>query len=271
MSDLKAQIRQFCSTYLLRLNTDLGQHFLVDQSILNKIIEAANIKSEDHIVEIGPGIGVLTKELLEKVEKVTAIELDERMIPLIETYCTDNRQPTTDHLSIINNNALQVPMPSEPYKIVANIPYHITSPLLRHVFLESDVQPTSMTLLIQKEVADRICDTKDVSMLTIIVALFGKATKVVNVPPSCFLPPPKVDSAVIHIDCYEKPLADAETIEQVIKLTKIGFSQKRKMLRNSFGTFPGGMELLSAVGIDETRRPQTLSIDEWIALAKAAA
>ena len=136
--------------------------------------------------------------------------------------------------------------------------------------MESSVPPKSLTLLIQKEVADRICDTKNAGILTIIVALFGKATKVINVPPSCFLPPPKVDSAVIHIDCYEKPLADAATIEQVLKLTKIGFSQKRKMLRNTFGTFPEGLELLSSQGIDETRRPQTLSIDEWIALAKAA-
>ncbi len=265
MSDLKAQIRQFCSTYLLKLNTDLGQHFLVDQPILDSIVEAAKIEPSDHIVEIGPGIGVLTKELLEKAGKVTAIELDPRMIPLMQEYVRANSK-----LEPINENALKVPMPTGPYKIVANIPYHITSPLLQHVFLESDTPPTSMTLLIQKEVADRICDTKNAGILTIIVALFGKATKVINVPPSCFLPPPKVDSAVIHIDCYEKPLADAATIEQVLKLTKIGFSQKRKMLRNTFGTFPEGLELLSSQGIDETRRPQTLSIDEWIALAKAA-
>ncbi|MBT4120109.1 MAG: ribosomal RNA small subunit methyltransferase A [Candidatus Peribacter sp.] len=266
MSDLKAQIRQFCSTYLLRLNTDLGQHFLVDQLILDEIVEAAQITDEDRIVEIGPGIGVLTKELLERAGHVTAIELDERMIPLLHEYVRANTK-----LEVINENALKVPMPSEPYKMVANIPYHITSPLLQHVFLESETFPTSMTLLIQKEVADRICDTKNASMLTVIVALFGKASKVINVPPSAFLPPPKVDSAVIHIDCYKEPLADKATIEQILKLTKIGFSQKRKMLRNSFGTFPEGLELLSAAGIDETRRPQTLSVDEWIALAKIAA
>jgi len=265
MSDLKTQIRQFCSTYLLRLNTDLGQHFLVDQPILDEIVNAAKIESTDHIVEIGPGIGVLTKELLEKASKVTAIELDERMIPLLHEYVRANSK-----LEVINENALKVPMPTEPYKIVANIPYHITSPLLQHVFLESATYPTSMTLLIQKEVADRICDTKNASMLTVIVALFGKATKVINVPPSAFLPAPKVDSAVIHIDCYESPLADAATIEKVLKLTKIGFSQKRKMLRNSFGTFPEGLELLSAAGIDETRRPQTLSVDEWIAIGKCS-
>ena len=266
MSNLKDQIRQFCSTYLLRLNTDLGQHFLVDQPVLDQIIEAAKIESSDHIVEIGPGIGVLTKELLKLAGKVTAIELDPRPLPLLQEYVRANSK-----LEIINENALKVSMPEGPYKIVANIPYHITSPLLQHVFLESKTPPTSMTLLIQKEVADRICDTKNAGILTIIVALFGKATKVCDVAPSCFLPPPKVDSAVIHIECFEKPIADIKTINQVMKLTKIGFSQKRKMLRNSFSTFPGGLELLSNADIDETRRPQTLSVDEWIAVAKAAA
>ncbi|MAE68646.1 16S rRNA (adenine(1518)-N(6)/adenine(1519)-N(6))-dimethyltransferase, partial [bacterium] len=140
MSPLKDQIRQFCSTYALRLNTDLGQHFLVDQSILDQIVEAAKIQSDDHIVEIGPGIGVLTKELLQRAAKVTAIELDDRMIPLLEEYVQD-----TEKLETINQNALQVPTPNTPYKIVANIPYHITSPLLQHVFLESTSHPETLT------------------------------------------------------------------------------------------------------------------------------
>lgn len=262
MSSLKDNIRQFCSENALRLNTDLDQHFLIDQSILDQIVEAANIQSEDHIVEIGPGIGVLTTELLKRAGHVTAIELDERMIPLIQKYTGGN--PT-----IINNNALQTPMPLEPYKVVANIPYHITSPLLRHVFLESQKAPTSMTLLIQREVADRICDEENAGILTIIVRLFGTPKKICNVPPKAFLPPPKVDSAVIHIDCFDKPLVDRETLEEVIKLTKIGFSMKRKMLRNSFSTFDGGIDLLSSLGIEQTRRPQTLSVEEWIAIALA--
>ena len=219
----------------------------------------------NHIVEIGPGVGVLTAKLLERADHVTAIELDERMIPLLRNYTNYNEK-----LTIVNENALQVPLPEEPYKVIANIPYHITSPLLRHAFLESKVSPKSMTLLIQKEVADRICDTENAGMLTIIVALFGKATKVINVPPKAFVPPPKVDSAVIHIECYDHPLVDEETLQQVMKLTKIAFSMKRKMLSNSFGTFPGGLELLEAASIDPKRRPQTLSIDEWIALAKAS-
>lgn len=265
MADLKAQIRQFCAQQNLKMNTDLGQHFLVDEAVLNAIVEAGDIQPTDHIVEVGPGVGVLTKHLLEKAAQVTAIELDKRMIFPLRTYTDYN-----ENLNIINENALQVAMPTEPYKVIANIPYHITSPLLRHVFIESQVSPTSMTLLIQKEVADRICNPTDAGMLTIIVALFGKAHKVVNVPPKAFLPPPKVDSAVLHIDCYDTPLVDEATMEHVMKLTKIAFSMKRKMLSNSFGTFPGGLELLEAASIDPKRRPQTLSVDEWIALAQAA-
>src|SRR3989344_3428999 len=265
MDDLHTDIRLFCIKHRLKLNTELGQHFLIDQNVLDAIIEAAGIDAGDEIIEIGPGIGVLTKELLKKAKSVTAIELDDRMIPLLNRYTKDSPK-----LTIIKGNALHADMPSTPYKIVANIPYHITSPLLRHVFLESVLPPKSMTLLIQREVANRICDPENAGMLTIIVGLFGRPKKVINVPPKAFLPPPEVDSAVIHIACYEKPIVDTATLEQVMKLTKIGFSMKRKMLRNSFSTFPGGLELLSAAGIEETRRPQTLSVDEWIAIAKAA-
>ncbi len=270
IKNLSEKIRHFCKEHHVRLNTDLGQHFLIDQHVLDKIVEVAQIHPKDHIVEIGPGIGILTKELLKHASKVTAIELDERMIPLLEEYVRTQLPATSSKLQTIHQNALHVPMPKGNYTIVANIPYHITSPLLRHVFLESETPPKRMTLLMQREVADRICDVKNTSMLTIIVGLFGAPKKVINVPSNAFLPPPKVDSAVIHINCFEKPLADAATLRQIMKLTKIAFSMKRKMLRNSFSTFRGGLELLSSAGIDEKRRPQTLSIAEWIAIANVA-
>lgn len=268
MTSLQQNLRQFCSSNGLRLNTNLGQHFLIDEEILHSIVEAGAMEPRDHIVEIGPGVGVLTKQLLANANKVTAIEIDERMPPLIEQYVDSEH---LEKLEVINQNALEAKMPDSPYKIIANIPYHITSPLLRHVYLESSPIPSSLTLLIQKEVAERICNQDDASLLTIIVGLFGTPKLVCTVPPSAFLPPPKVDSAVIHIASHTSPIADPETIEQVMKLAKIGFSQKRKMLKNSFGTFPGGLELLKRAGIEETRRPQTLSIEEWILVAKAAA
>lgn len=264
--NLLKRVKQFCSQGGIRLNTNLGQHYLVDQSILEQIVAAGNIQSSDHIVEIGPGIGVLTKELLERANTVNAIEIDEAVLSTLALYTAENGCPHPN-LTVINQNALKTDLPQEPYKMIANIPYHITSPLLRHVFLESPTHPTSLTLLIQREVAEKICDQKSAGMLTVLVALFGKAEIICHVPPSAFLPPPKVDSSVIHIDVFSQPIADKKTIEQIFKLTKIAFSQKRKMLRKTIGSLPSGMDLLEKAGIDPTLRPQALTIENWHTLA----
>ncbi len=261
---LREEVTEFLQLHRLRLNTDLGQHFLVDEDALEHIVESAKITPGENVVEIGPGIGVLTRELLTTEANVTAIELDARLIPLLKEFTHENSS-----LTIINQNALHATLPDHPYKIVANIPYHITSPLLRHIFLESSRPPQSLTLLIQKEVAETICDRENAGILTVLVGLFGEATLVCKVPASSFLPPPKVDSAVLHIECFAKPKADHETIDRVFMLTKVGFGQRRKMLRNSIGNLEGGMEKMRAVSIAPTRRPQTLSVDEWIALAGA--
>lgn len=276
-----SDVSDFLHTHSIRLNTDLGQHFLTDEDVLQSIVKAADIQPTDHIVEIGPGIGVLTAELLKHAAHVTAIEFDERMIPLLKMYvATKLPDYPAKKLTVVQGNALHVPLPVTPYKIVANIPYHITSPLLRHVFLEGKVgtvrkegkenfwgAPKSMTLLIQREVAEKICDTEDRGLLTILVGLFGFAKLIRKVPPECFLPRPAVDSAVLHIQCFEKPLADPATIEEIFRLVKIAFSKKRKMLSNTLGMFPDITERLSRLSIDQKRRPQTLSVEEWIALA----
>jgi 16S rRNA (adenine1518-N6/adenine1519-N6)-dimethyltransferase len=280
-----SDVSSFLRSHGIRLNTDLGQHFLIDQEVLRSILDASAIKPGEHIVEIGPGIGVLTVELLRSKAHVTAIELDGRMIPLLKEFVSCKlpatlrlRSGQADYqLRTIEGNALHVPLPTTPYKIVANIPYHITSPLLRHAFLESEIHPTSMTLLIQREVAEKICppvrhgragDTEDRGLLTILVGLFGTPRIVRMVPPQCFLPPPAVDSAVLHVQSFEKPLADPATVEEVFRLVKIAFSQKRKMLSNTLGMFPEVAERLSRLQIDQKRRPQTLSVHEWIALAR---
>lgn len=277
MSSFANQISDFCQKAGLKMNTDLGQHFLIDEEVLEAIIDAGNIQPADHVVEIGAGIGILTKELVKRAASVTTIELDSRLIPIMQKYIelrvTSSEKDSqldsrNSKLTVINENALNVSFPDEPYKIIANIPYHITSPLLRHAFLEGTRSPTSLTLLIQREVADKIADDHDRGMLTIIVGLFGKATIVRNVPPGCFLPPPKVDSAVLHIDCFEQPLTDKDTMDRVFTLTKHAFSQKRKMLRNTISDLPGGDEAMLKSGIEKTRRPQTLSVEEWITLAK---
>ena len=265
MQDLDTRLRQFLQSNGIRLNTNIGQHFLRDEDVLEDIMEAANVEPRDHVVEIGPGVGILTELLLQKAKHVTAVELDVRMTTLMKWFIKGD----LDRLSIIHGNALQTPMPTEPYKIVANIPYHITSPLIRHVFMESPVHPTSMTLLIQKEVAEKICDEEHAGLLTIIVGLYGKARMILEVPPACFMPPPEVDSAVIHIQCFNQPLAEPEVIDRVTRLLKLAFGGKRKMLRNTLGSLPDGDKLMKACKIEGTRRPETLTVQEWIALAKS--
>jgi 16S rRNA (adenine1518-N6/adenine1519-N6)-dimethyltransferase len=267
MKNLKETIEQFCKKHALRMNTDLGQHFLIDDDVLEAILEAAAIKPGEKVVEIGAGIGILTKELVRRTPDVMTVEIDRRLIPLMEAYIKED-EADLPQPNLVQGNALSVPFPETPYKIVANIPYHITSPLLRHAFLEGKGSPVSLTLLIQREVAEKICDKEDASMLTVIVALFGDPRIVINVPPECFLPPPKVDSAVLHIDCFSEPKTSPEIIERVFILTKHAFSQKRKMLRNTIPNLPGGEEWLKKADIDPQRRPQTLSIEEWIKLAE---
>lgn len=265
MSALSAEISRVLAGHGIKLNTDLGQHFLTDQSVLEAILGAAGVQGGERILEIGPGLGVLTRELLKAGAQVTAIELDNRWIFPLKVFTGAPRE-----LTIIEGNALDVPFPDEPYKIVANIPYHITSPLLRHAFLESPRPPISATLLIQREVAERICDKKDGNLLRLAVSLFGEPRIVKHVPPGAFIPPPKVDSSVLHIACFPKPLVDGRVLEKVLGLSKIAFGQKRKMLRNTIGELPDGMDYLERADIAPTRRPQTLSTDEWIALATHA-
>jgi 16S rRNA (adenine1518-N6/adenine1519-N6)-dimethyltransferase len=265
--DLQEEIRQLLMDFGIRLNTNLGQHFLIDEEVLQDILDAAEIDENDHIVEIGPGVGVLTRELLTDAAHVTAIELDARFGSMLRKFVGKELEKK---LTLIQGNALNVPFPQEPYKIVANIPYHITSPLLRHAFIESPVRPTTLTLLMQREVAEKICDTEQASILTIIVSLFGAPSIVRRVPPSSFLPPPEVQSAVLHIKSHPKPLASPKTIERIFWLTKMAFSQKRKMIRNTLGKIENGPALLKKANIDLTRRPETLQIEEWIHLAEAS-
>lgn len=261
METLRQEVQRFLKQHGITLKKNLGQHFLVENKILDAIIHTAHIQPDDHVIEIGPGIGILTRELLKKTNRVTAIELDAALIPLLQEY-TKDRTREGARLDIVQGNALSVPFPQTSYKIVANIPYHITSPLLKHTFVESH-PPTSVTLLIQREVAEKIIDTTNASRLTILVGLFGTPKIIKKVPPSAFLPPPKVDSAILHITTLEEPKTDPKTIERVFELTHDAFGQKRKMLRNTIDT-----TLLEKTHIDPTRRPQTLSIDEWIALAQ---
>ncbi len=244
-----------------------GQNFLVNQNMLQNICEAAAISSNETIIEIGPGPGGLTQYLVKQAQRLITIELDPDMIALLQ-----NNLGKIDNLEVININALEYIPKDENYKIVANIPYHITSPLLRHYLLEVDKKPSQVVLMIQDEVARKITDPKNNSVLSLQVKVFGKPEYLFKVPKEDFYPAPKIDSAVISIKAFEKPLVAKDKLEIFFKTVKIGFSQKRKKLMNSFlanGRFDKTEleNIFQKAGIDSNRRPQTLSIEEWKNLA----
>lgn len=249
------KVRQLLQTYQTRAKKSLGQNFLINREPLDQIIEAANITDQDIIVEVGPGLGVLTQELCKKAKKVISIELDSYMIPILKENLKGYQ-----NLEVINANALDFE-PPENYKVVANIPYYITSPLINH-FLQRKNKPISLTLLVQYEVAQKICKIEpDMTVLSLQVALYAQPTVIAKVKANNFYPAPKVDSAVINIQIYEetdpKKLPDEEA-QKVLKLAKKAFSQRRKKLSNTLPEFKD-----KNVEIDLNRRPETLSVQEW--------
>lgn len=246
---------------------EFGQNFLVNSSTLQKIANSAEIKPTETVLEIGPGPGGLTQILLQQAQKVIAIELDTDMVNLLK-----NNFVNSNHLEIINQNALTYHPNLPHYKIVANIPYHITSPLLRHYLLETKFKPSKIILMVQNEVAEKINDPKNQSVLSLQVKIFGEPKYLFKVPKEDFYPVPKIDSGVISIEAFEKPLVSPAELEHFFQTVKIGFSQKRKKLMNSFlasNRFSKEkLELIFAkCNIDPNRRPQTLSISEWKILA----
>jgi 16S rRNA (adenine1518-N6/adenine1519-N6)-dimethyltransferase len=234
----------------------LGQNFLIDKSVLESIVDAGEIKKTDHVIEIGPGLGVLTKELSKKARKVTSIELDKTLLPILKTTLAEE-----NNVEIIQMDALQYEPPETEYKVIANIPYNITSPLINH-FLQSKNPPKSMTLLVQLEVAEKLVALEPkMTILSLQVALFGQAKLIKKVSKTCFHPAPKVDSAIINIDVfssthpsYTKP----EDCKKILKTAKRAFSQKRKKLSNTLPELKN-----TSKEIDLNRRPQTLSVAEW--------
>lgn len=234
----------------MKAKKHLGQNFLIDKNVLQKILETAAVQSTEHIVEIGPGHGVLTEELCKQAAKVTSIELDDDLIPILTKKLSQH-----ENFELIHQDALTFTPPTTPYKIVANIPYYITSPLINH-FLQSSNPPTSLTLLVQKEVGEKICEIQPkMSVLSLQVALFANAKYIDTVPPTAFRPAPKVHSAIIHLTSHNK--YELETAEKVLKKAKTAFTGKRKKLSNT-------LQLKNHPLSDQ--RPQHLSIEDWISL-----
>ena len=244
----------------------LGQNFLYDCSVLQRIVQAAQLEPEDFVVEIGPGPGILTEMLAARAAKVLAIELDKNLFEKSKKELSDY-----NNVELIHADALEYPYRDLPeFKVVANIPYYITTPIIFKL-LDTKKNLISMTLTVQKEVAERIVAKpggKDYGVLSIMVQYDAKPDLIFVIPKESFRPVPKVDSAVVHMEILNRPTVYVEDEEMFFRVVKTAFSQRRKMLSNSLKNLRGDIkEWLDRAGIDSNRRPETLSIEEFAKLS----
>lgn len=266
--------RQVLAGHGLRARKGLGQHFLVDSRVLGRIVAAADLVPEDTVVEVGPGLGVLTRELVRRAGRVIAVEADAGMISALGELAARSPNLTIVHGDVLRIDPASVlPAPRSPgaastYKVVANIPYYITSAVLRH-FLEASPPPALMVVMVQKEVGKAIvAGPGDMGLLAVSVQFYGRPSIVARAPARSFYPPPKVDSVILRVDVYERPPIDVPGARAFFDTVRAGFSAPRKQLRNSLaqGLIIGTGEaagLLQQAGIDPRRRAETLSLEEW--------
>ena len=223
--------------YNFNFQKKFGQNFLIDTHVLDKIIRSANITKEDFVLEIGPGIGTMTQYLCESAREVVAVEIDKNLIPILSDTLSEY-----DNVTVINEDILKVDLNKlaqeknggKPIKVVANLPYYITTPIIMGLF-ESHVPVESITVMVQKEVADRMQvgpGTKDYGALSLAVQYYAKPEIVANVPPNCFMPRPKVGSAVIRLTCHEQPPVKVKDEALMFRLIRASFNQRRKTLVN---------------------------------------
>lgn len=271
---LPGQLRRLLNKYGLRVKKSLGQHFLVNTVVLHRIVSAAELTPEDTVVEVGPGLGVLTKELAKQVRRVIAVEADAKLASALGEIVS-----AFPNVSVINSDIMQtdpaflldysgIELSTSPYKVVANIPYYITSPILRH-FLEASPKPSLMVVMVQKEVGEAIvAQPGEMGILAVSVQFYGKPAIFDYVPAQSFYPPPKVDSAILQIRLYEKPLVCVSQTDKFFEVVRAGFSAPRKQLRNSLAQGLGvspqeATDLIEAAEINPRRRSETLNLEEW--------
>jgi len=276
---LLTQTRGLLRHFDLRARKGLGQHFLIDREVLELIASAAELTPADVIVEVGPGLGVLTKELARQAGWVVAIELDNKLATLLKQTLA-----SFDNITIINADVLQVepatllegqkdrfPQAINSYKVVANLPYYITSPVLRH-FLEASIKPQIMLVMVQKEVAEAIAARPgQMSLLSVSVQFYGEPRIISNVPAQCFYPAPQVDSAILRIDLYPQPAVAVTDEGSFFELVRAGFTAPRKQIGNSLAQGLGlskgeVLSLLERANIVSRRRAETLTLEEWARL-----
>ncbi len=265
--------------YNFNFQKKFGQNFLIDTSVLDRIIDAAEITKEDCVLEIGPGIGTMTQYLAERAGEVVAVEIDKNLIPILEDTLS-----AYDNVSVINDDILKVDVNKivqeknggRPIKVVANLPYYITTPIIMGLF-ENHVPLKSITIMVQKEVADRMQvgpGTKDYGALSLAVQYYAAPKIVANVPPNCFIPRPNVGSAVIRLTRYEEPPVQVDDEKKMFAIIRASFNQRRKTLVNGLGNAAGlhiskerVAEVLEQMELSPTVRGEALTLEQFARLS----
>ena len=262
--------------YQFNFQKKFGQNFLIDTGILEEIIEAAQITKDDFVLEIGPGIGTMTQYLCEAARAVVAVEIDTNLIPILKDTLAEY-----NNVDVLNEDILKVNISKlaeeknngKPIKVVANLPYYITTPIIMGLF-ESHVPIDSITIMVQKEVADRMPGSKEYGALSLAVQYYAKPEIVVNVPPSCFMPQPKVGSAVIRLTRHSEPPVTVKSEKLLFQVIRASFNQRRKTLANglaNYGAFGLPKEELQAcieeLGVPVNIRGETLSLEQFAQLS----
>mgnify|MGYP000312316524 FL=1 len=277
MENILEETKFIMKKYNIRANKSLGQNFLINEEVVKNIVECSKIEKEDLVIEIGPGLGTLTKYLLEKAGKVICIELDTKMLQILE-----DRFSLYDNFELINNDVLKVDLKNiiekektqgkiKQVKIVANLPYYITTPIIMKL-LEEELELESITVMIQKEVADRLIaipGEKNTGAITYSVYYYASSEAIMEVPNSSFIPEPEVTSKVIKLNIRKEPAVTPKDKEKMFKIIKYAFTQKRKTLLNSltnnkiFENKQQGIEILNSLQINENCRPEELTLEQF--------
>ena len=280
MSNLWDETAFIMKKYHIKANKNLGQNFLIDEQVIEKIVNASEIKKEDRVIEIGPGLGTLTKELLEKAGKVISVELDKKMITILK-----DRFALYNNFELINNDILQVDLEKiistekekefKNVKVVANLPYYITTPIIMKL-LEEKLDLESITVMVQKEVADRLIaipSDKETGAITYSVYYYAKGEEILEVPKESFIPEPEVTSKVIKLNIRKEPPVKVKSPEVMFRIIKCAFMQRRKTLLNAlvntkvFLNKDEGIKILKKIGLREDIRAEKLKIEDFAKIA----